>query len=278
MAKTKAPKPGLSLRVEGTKIELSARFVAEGSSSASSLAMSKAGGTGFSFSSLCGTCRAPLKAPRVCEEHGIVPKENQLKGYDVGGGSFAVLTQTQVDALKPSGDDTINVVALLDRSAVGFVVGSEMARLMGNVRALVPNTTGADAKQQELRWSAFLALLGASRVGVAAVMSKGSFRYMLLSPAKGGAVLAFDLYLPEDTYGVPEVSVAVLSEEHRAAFEKKGEELAAGLIFADVDVASDPYREARAEAITATLLGKVDVEIKAPVAAPAREEDLLAML
>ena len=277
MAKTKSPKPGLLLTVEGTRMELSARFSAEGSPTASSLARSTAGGTGFTFKNVCTVHKEPLKAPKLCEGCGTAPP-GILKAFDVGGGSLAFLTEEQVEALKPKGNDTVHVAALLDRTSVGFHVDPRVANLMEGVRALVPNTTGPDAEEQRTRWALFRALLGDSRVGVASIMSRGNFRYYILAPAPGGAILAHALYLPEDVYAIPTVDYPVLAEATARAFSEKGASLAAGKEFSHADVAVDPYRDARREAVEAAVLGLVDVEVQAPAAAPKRVLDPLALL
>lgn len=312
MAKPKSKeKVGLRLTVEESKLELSVLFKAEGSSSATSLAKSTAGGSGFAFKTCCATHQASVNAPKVCatcrleEAERVVemlremgaseealarvvqlasvetlPNERTLKGYDVGGGNYAFLTQEQVAALRPKGDNSVHILCLIEQTEIGSGFRGEVVRLLPGVRALVPNTTslqpGASAAMGK-RWSALLALLE-GRVAVARVMHKASFRYCLLQPGSTGALLAIDLYLPEDTYDVPLVSVQPLSSAEREAFVAKGSELARGRRFGIHEVSEDPYREARHMAVAAAARGDTPPpEVEVVTVAP-QEESLLALV
>lgn len=262
----------LRLTLMGSKLEVDVRI--------KSLASSKAGTTGFSFRGLCATHKAPVKAPKVCSvggaECGEMVKENTLKGYEVGD-RMLTLTHEQVAALKPRGDDTVRILQLLRRDQAGALAPKDdVARLMGNVKALTPADDAAAR-----RFAAVHALIGRDRIAIAQVTHKGAFGYAAIHAAEGGALLAHELFLPRDTYEIPEVDLPDLTAAERAAMMVKGEALAAEATLDMAALDNDPYREAREAAIIAALKsadGKVTVETEPVPVAPEADEDIVALL
>jgi len=274
MAKAKE-RTGLRLSVAGTKLEMSVLFKSEGGRSGN-LAKTTAGTSGFSFKRYCREHRAPVKSPLTCEAGGeVLTKEGLVHAYDMGGGNMAFLTNEQRDALKPKGDDTIDLLYLLDADEYGWGFAPELARLTGNAHAIIPNTTTSSAQANAKLWAGLLALLQ-GKVAVARVMNAGSFYHAILSPCASGAIIVHQLYLPEDCYEVPLVDVPALDEATNTRFQAKGDELTR--VFDVESVATDPYRDARGEAIAAAARGEAPPpSAHASVKAP-KEVDLIALL
>lgn len=274
MAKAKE-KSGLRLAVAGTKIELSVLFKADGGARSGNLAKSTAGGSGFRFKRICPEHLSPVKQRNVCEAAGHdVDLKTVLSGYDLGGGEMAYLSKEQVTALKPQGDDTIEVLYLVEADEYGWGFVPEIARLTGNVQAMVPNLTTSQKEAQAKLWAALLSLLH-GKVAVARVMDGGSFFHAVLVPSPTGCVLAHELYLPEDVYEVPVVDVVELPPAHVEVLQKKGDELTRA--FSQMDVATDPYREARYEAVAAASRGEVP-KVEKPAAPKKVEVDIMALI
>lgn len=209
-----------------------------------------------------------------------IAAEQILKGHEVGEGAWAFLEPAQVEELKPKGDDSVHIIEIVPEEEVGPGFHGPVVRLLGNVRCLVPNTTSAQptiSKAMAERYACLVGLLQ-GHVAVARVMHKGNFRYALLRVGPTNALLCWDLYLPEDTYDVPQVSLPVIKQEVLDAFRAKGQALAGGGRFSLQLVAEDPYRDARAEAIARSLRGETaPVDAPVPIAAkPA--ENLLALV
>jgi hypothetical protein len=210
----------------------------------------------------------------TCDAGHVVTPADLVHGVDVGGGTMAFLTGAQRDALKPQGDDTIEVLYLLDTSKYGTGWAPAIARLTGNAQSLVPNLTTSQSKAQATLWAGLLALLH-GKVAVARVMDGGSFYHAILAPSSTGAIVVHELYLPEDAYEVPDVIVPPLPAEKVSALRAKGDELA--LTWENALVATDPFREARFEAVQAALRGDVPPPTPAPRAVE-KEVDLLALI
>lgn len=69
----------------------------------------KKGGT--AFKTLHRPCQTPTTAKKVCPEHGVVPDDELVKGYEVAPGQYVLIEDADLEALTPDGDKAIQIAA-----------------------------------------------------------------------------------------------------------------------------------------------------------------------
>lgn len=285
--KTTAPAKTLTLRVEGTNLQVETRLP-------KGLAQSKAGSKGFSFSTCCnapvehtlpdGTkkvdiCGKKTTAPYLCpdeahKDRNLRAKDQSVKGYELGD-EMVYLTHEQVDALNPQGDNTIRILHMLDPREAGAPPCDGLVPHFPKMRAITP-AKGDDGTLKT--WAALHALIGRNRVAFAEVVEGGDFYHAFIYAAESGALLVLECYLRRDVYETPGVTLPTLTPEEMKAINAKGASLVRPVDVAELD--RDPYRDAREQAILAAIgRGAKMVEVTAPAPAiPKKEVDVLALL
>lgn len=66
---------------------------------------------GTTFRTLHRPCKTPIGMRMACPEHGVVPSEELVKGYEVAPGQYVLIETTDLAALAPEGDKTIAIAA-----------------------------------------------------------------------------------------------------------------------------------------------------------------------
>jgi DNA end-binding protein Ku len=74
----------------------------------------------ISFNQLHGeTCRGPVGHQQQCKKcNEVVDKEEIVKGYKHGDDQFVIISQEEIDAIKPESSKTIEILGFVDRSEI----------------------------------------------------------------------------------------------------------------------------------------------------------------
>jgi DNA end-binding protein Ku len=74
----------------------------------------------ISFNQLHGeTCRGPVGHQQQCKKcNEVVDKEEIVKGYKHGDDQFVIISQDEIDAIKPESSKTIEILGFVDRSEI----------------------------------------------------------------------------------------------------------------------------------------------------------------
>ena len=74
----------------------------------------------ISFNQLHGeTCRGPVGHQQQCKKcNQVVDKEEIVKGYKHGDDQFVIISQEEIDAIKPESSKTIEILGFVDRSEI----------------------------------------------------------------------------------------------------------------------------------------------------------------
>jgi len=74
----------------------------------------------ISFNQLHGeTCRGPVGHQQQCKTcNEVVDKEEIVKGYKHGDDQFVIISQEDIDAIKPESSKTIEILGFVDRSEI----------------------------------------------------------------------------------------------------------------------------------------------------------------
>lgn len=252
----------LTLRVNGTKLEVPVRLESlKGSSSSDS------------FRTVCALHKTPVVAPKRCEACGPTVEMNEnntLKGWPYRKPK-GFLTPEQVAALKPKGDNTIEVVGPFKAD---FNVPFDFSRVMG-ADAIIPAT-----EESGKRFSTLRTLL-AGNPWLARITKRGSFYPAIITvDGNTGAILAFEATLTRNLKPEPTVAATPLSQAEVAGIQQKRIELLNSklLTLADFDV--DPFTDARENAIMQAIENPASItlaEEAKPMHVP-QEENVLALL
>src|SRR3990172_5312884 len=218
----------------------------------------------ISFTTLHTACKTPLKRPYMCPVDNVpVESKEMVKGYQVGKGSFVILTDDEVESVRAESSDLINVV--------GFVEAPEIGPLFyDSTYYLGPLETSV--KPFELFRQA---LLRTGKVAIAQTVLWRKERLVALRPVDGALVMT-TLYYAEEVKGPPDLPatrpVTITDEEMG---------LAINLVTAlatDFDPTryKNGYREALLKMIETKIEGKT-IEVPQRPEAPTTQ-DLMAAL
>ncbi|MEK6912014.1 MAG: Ku protein [Candidatus Thermoplasmatota archaeon] len=218
----------------------------------------------ISFTTLHTACKTPLKRPYMCPVDNVpVESKEMVKGYQVGKGSFVILTDDEVESVRAESSDLINVAGFVEAPEIGPLF-YESSYYLGPLESSV--------KPFELFRQA---LLQTGKAAIAQVVLWRKERLVALRPVDGALVMT-TLYYADEVKSPPEVPatrpVNITDEET---------ELAINLVTAlstDFDPTrfTDGYREALLKMIEAKIEGKA-IEIPQRPVAPTTQDLMMAL-
>jgi DNA end-binding protein Ku len=220
------------------------------------------------FNQLRKSDMSRVRMKRVAESDGEdVGAEDIIKGYDVGGGEYVVVTQDELDQLAPemtSGIEIEEFVELPDIDPVYFE----------NSYYLVPDKTGKKAYALLLE-----AMRQANKVALGRVVMRNKQYLVAIRPA-GKALAMSTLYYPDEVTsqdeldGLPEGDVKASEREVQMA-----EQLILALSGPfEPEKYQDEYREKLMSLIEDKAAGNTIVQMPAPKEKAAPAVDLMKAL
>jgi DNA end-binding protein Ku len=188
-----------------------------------------------------------IRYKRVNEETGKeVDYKNIVKGYDVGGGDYVIVTPDELEEVEPGRTRTIEITDFVDGEEIDPVY-------YRNTYYLAPNGEGADRPYGLL----LQAMKDSNRVGIATLVMRG--KQYLCGVRALGKVLALETMYFADEIRDPADELDSLPKNAR--FQKREVEMARSLIESMTvawkpDNYSDDYRDRVMKLIKAKRKGE----------------------
>lgn len=219
------------------------------------------------FNQLDATTNSRVKQKRVSAETGDeVPYEQIVKGYELAGGSYVIVTDDELAALDPKAVRTIDIDEFVEQSEIDPIF-YDSAYYLAPDKASKPYALLARALEET------------GKVGIARFVMRTKQYLAAIRPQDGRLLLSTMVYAdeindPMEIGEIAELEDVELPEKELAMAAQLIESLAAD--FAP-DKFHDTYREAVLELIEKKASGE---EIIAPAAEeePAKVVDLMAAL
>jgi DNA end-binding protein Ku len=202
--------------------------------------------------------------PRTGEE---VPYENLVKGYEIGGDRYVVISPEELDALAPEKTRTIDIEDFVDLEDIDPI-------FYDHPYYLVPDT-GAEKAYKLL----VDAMEEAGKVAIARVVIRSKEQLVAIRPRNG--VLTMETMLFADEV-IPPTDLEDMPEDGKKKTSKRELEMAQQLIDSlsgdfEPEKYHDEYRERVLDMIERKAQGE-EIVVEAPAEEPKKVPDLMAAL
>jgi DNA end-binding protein Ku len=199
------------------------------------------------------TCKRRIRYQKVCPEHGVLEKEDIVKGYEIAKGRFVVLDDDVLESVQLETTKTIDLAEFVDEDSLDPIY-------LDSPYYLAPDGPIADEPFRVIRE----ALRRAKKVGIGRLVIAGKEHIVAIRGRDKGLLLTTLRYAAEvrsaDSY-FDDIKEGKLDDDHLKLAEQLIENKSDDF---DPSEYTDRYQAALREAIRARMEGEEPVEAPEP--------------
>jgi DNA end-binding protein Ku len=225
------------------------------------------GGGRISLNQLHKECHSRIQYKKSCPQHGEVPADQIVSGYEFADGQYVVIEPDEIEKIRSTKEKSLNIEGFIEADSVDATYFS------GKTWYLVPDGPVAQKPYALLR----KVMIESKRVAFARVVVSGRQQLVMLRPL-GGLIAGSMLSYSSEVKGFDEFEKEVVTLEVDAKEMQLAKTLTDSLVVRDFDISAykDDYTEKLTQLIEAKVAGKQIVE--PPAEEPAQVINLMEAL
>ena len=225
------------------------------------------GGGRISLNQLHKECHSRIQYKKTCPQHGDVPADQIVSGYEFAEGQYVVVEPEEIDKIRNPKEKSINIEGFIDAGTV------DPAYFSGRTWYLTPDGPIAQKPYALLR----KVMMESQRVAFAKVVVSGRQQLVMLRPL-GNLLAGSMISYSSEVKGFDEFEKEVVPMEVDPKELQLAKSLTDSLVVRDFDLSAykDDYTEKLTQLIEAKVAGKQIVE--APAEEPAQVINLMEAL